>query len=185
MMLNPHFLFNSINNIYVLLDENKEKASEILLKFSSLMRYQLYECNVSAIQLSKELHFLEDYIAFEKLRYAEKIGVHYHFDHAKADHLLIAPLLLQPFIENAFKHIPKSRQEQGQIIIHCQITDHTLLFEVTNTVNTAHVSTLPGGIGLGNVRKRLDLLYPNKHELHTCIEEGLFKISLKVTLVNG
>lgn len=183
--LNPHFLFNSINNIYVLLDENKEKASEILLKFSSLMRYQLYECNVSTIQLSKELHFLEDYIAFEKLRYAEKIGVHYHFDHAKADHLLIAPLLLQPFIENAFKHIPKSRQEQGQIIIHCKITDNTLLFEVTNTVNTAHVSTLPGGIGLGNVRKRLELLYPNKHELHTRIEEGLFKISLKVTLVNG
>ncbi len=183
--LNPHFLFNSINNIYVLLDENKEKASEILLKFSSLMRYQLYECNVSAIQLSKELHFLEDYIAFEKLRYAEKIGVHYHFDHEKADHLLIAPLLLQPFIENAFKHIPKSRQEQGQIIINGKIIDNTLLFEVTNTVNTAHVSTLPGGIGLGNVRKRLGLLYPNKHELHTRIEEGLFKISLKVTLVNG
>lgn len=182
--LNPHFLFNSINNIYVLLDENKEKASEILLKFSSLMRYQLYECNVSAIPLTKELHFLEDYIAFEKLRYTDKIGVHYQFDHTKADHLLIAPLLLQPFIENAFKHIPKSRQEQGQIIVNCQITGTTLLFEVTNTVNTAHVSTLPGGIGLGNVRKRLGLLYPNKHELRTWIEEGLFKISLKVTLVN-
>lgn len=183
--LNPHFLFNSINNIYVLLDENKEQASEILLKFSSLMRYQLYECNVSAIQLSKELHFLEDYIAFEKLRYAGKIGVHYHFDHTQADHLLIAPLLLQPFIENAFKHIPKSRQEQGQIIIHCKVIDTTLLFDVTNTVNTAHASTLPGGIGLGNVRKRLGLLYPNKHELHTRIEEGLFKISLKVTLEHG
>lgn len=183
--LNPHFLFNSINNIYVLLDENKEKASEILLKFSSLMRYQLYECNVDAIPLSKELHFLEDYIAFEKLRYSEKIGVHCNFDYAGTDQLLIAPLLLQPFIENAFKHTPKSRQEQGQIIIHCRITGSTLLFEVTNTINTSHVSTLPGGIGLGNVRKRLSLLYANKHELQTVIEDNLFKISLKVTLIHA
>ncbi len=183
--LNPHFLFNSINNIYVLLDENKEKASEILLKFSSLMRYQLYECNVSMIQLSKELQFLENYIAFEKLRYADKIQVQCHFDHAGADRLLIAPLLLQPFIENAFKHIPKSRHEQSQIIISGRIVNNALLFEVTNTVNVNQVSTLPGGIGLGNVRKRLELLYPNKYELHTGIHENLFQITLNVTLVNG
>lgn len=183
--LNPHFLFNSINNIYVLLDENKDKASEILLKFSSLMRYQLYECNVSMIQLSKELQFLENYIAFEKLRYADKIQVQCHFDHAGADQLLIAPLLLQPFIENAFKHIPKSRHEQSQIIISGRIVDNALVFEVTNTVNVNQVSTLPGGIGLGNVRKRLELLYPNKHELHTGIHGNLFQITLNVTLVNG
>lgn len=183
--LNPHFLFNSINNIYVLLDENKEKASEILLKFSSLMRYQLYECNVSMIQLSKELLFLENYIAFEKLRYAEKIQVQCHFDHAGTDQLLIAPLLLQPFIENAFKHIPKSRHEQSRIIISGRIENLTLLFEVTNHINTAGPSNLPGGIGLSNVRKRLDLLYPNKHELTTGIQDNLFQINLKVTLVNG
>lgn len=183
--LNPHFLFNSINSIYVLLDENKEQASEILLKFSSLMRYQLYECNVGAIPLGKELHFLEDYIAFEKLRYGEKVKVDCRFDHAEADRLLIAPLLLQPFIENAFKHIPKSRQGQSTISVSGQISGNDLLFEVTNTLNTAQASTLPGGIGLGNVRKRLSLLYPGKHTLYTGAEDKLFRITLNITLENA
>lgn len=182
--LNPHFLFNSINNIYVLLDENKEKASEVLLKFSALMRYQLYECNVSLIQLDRELQFLENYIEFEKLRYAEKIAVDYHFEDAAGEGLYIAPLLLQPFIENAFKHIPKSRHSQSNIYIHAVVRNKTLLFELSNTLNSSQASTLPGGIGLGNVKKRLNLLYFNKHELHTGMSDGMYKITLNLKLAN-
>jgi tetratricopeptide (TPR) repeat protein len=182
--LNPHFLFNSINNIYVLLDENKDKASDVLLKFSALMRYQLYECNVPLIQLRREFRFLENYTEFEKLRYAEKVLVEYHFDYSKAEQFRIAPLLLQPFIENAFKHCPKNKHTKSTIHISTTISHNILTFEVTNTFVASSVSSLPGGIGLKNVKKRLGLLYFGKYKLTTGIKGDLFNITLKLTLAN-
>jgi LytS/YehU family sensor histidine kinase len=182
--LNPHFLFNSINNIYVLLDENKEKASIILLKFSELMRYQLYECNVSLIHLSKELQFLENYTEFEKLRYSNKISVSYELSGTGSGNLLIAPLLLQPFIENAFKHTPKSRNSQSHIAVRIFISGNTLVFDVSNSRDATKASSLPGGIGLENVKKRLKLLYPGRHELSTKATNNLYHIILKLTLAH-
>ncbi len=182
--LNPHFLFNSINNIYVLLDENKEKASHILLKFSELMRYQLYECNVSTIRLDKELQFLENYIEFEKLRYSNKIAVQYASAAADAERLLIAPLLLQPFIENAFKHTPKNKGQQSHIAIRIELEDNRLLFEVINTLDVRENSKLPGGIGLENVKKRLKLLYPHQHDLQIMVTDNSYKIILTLTLAH-
>jgi two-component system LytT family sensor kinase len=180
--LNPHFLFNSINNIYVLLDEDKNKASAVLLKFSELMRYQLYECNVPLIQLGKELLFLENYIEFEKLRYSNKIGVSCELDHAFSGNLLIAPLLLQPFIENAFKHTPKGRYHNSSIHIRISLSGSQLLLDVVNTTDSRETSELPGGIGLENVRKRLKLLYFNRHELLIDTSNNLFHVTLKLTL---
>jgi two-component system LytT family sensor kinase len=181
--LNPHFLFNSINNIYVLLDENKEKASEILLKFSELMRYQLYECNVMAISLSKELQFLGNYIEFENLRYSNKISVSYNINQVDAGGLVIAPLLLQPFIENAFKHTPKKKEQQSRVQVHTTLRGTEFLFEVTNTVDASQTaSDLPGGIGLKNVKKRLKLLYPGRHDLKITKTDQQYTIVLKLTL---
>ena len=182
--LNPHFLFNSINNIYVLLDQNKERASEILLKFSDLMRYQLYECNVSAILLTKELQFLENYIEFEKLRYSNKITVTSEIDHHHSDHLLIAPLLLQPFIENAFKHTPKHKNQRSAIAIHIQLQGHDLIMTVINTLAASEASALPGGIGLANVKKRLKLLYPNRHLMQINTVDQQYKICLTLSLAS-
>lgn len=180
--LNPHFLFNSINNIYVLIDENKNKASEILLKFSELMRYQLYECNVKHIHLSKELQFLENYVEFEQLRYSNKIVVEDRIDKTGAEGLMIAPLLLQPFIENAFKHSPKKKSRQSLITIRTSVTGNVFLLEVTNTLHHDTTSGLPGGIGLENVKKRLKLLYPGKYDLTVTKTEELFTVILKLTL---
>jgi tetratricopeptide (TPR) repeat protein len=182
--LNPHFLFNSINNIYILLDQNKEEASEILVKFSDLMRYQLYECNVNSILLNKELYFLENYLAFEMLRYSNKIKVVHNFEAILSNQYYIAPLLLQPFIENAFKHTPKSKNSQGSIEIYMTLKGNYFTLEVTNTHDENEISTLPGGIGLENVRKRLDLLYSGKHELLVRKTEGFYKIALKLELTH-
>lgn len=182
--LNPHFLFNSINNIYVLLDENKEKASAILLKFSELMRYQLYECNVSLIHLSKELQFLENYMEFEKLRYSNKISVSYQQDHAASGNLMIAPLLLQPFIENAFKHTPKNKLHKSEIFVRVQVKDKEVLLEVMNTRDPRESSALPGGIGLDNVRKRLKLLYPGRYDLQIITPGNQYHVILKLILTD-
>lgn len=183
--LNPHFLFNSINNIYVLIDENKDKAATILLKFSELMRYQLYDCNVSAIHLDKELQFLENYIEFEKLRYSNKIVVSYSVDKSAGNDLMIAPLLLQPFIENAFKHTPKNKDQQSYIEINAVLTGYDLVVTVSNTLSTETLSELPGGIGLKNVKKRLKLLYSNKHDLKIIKTDQLYSVTLKLTLAYG
>lgn len=182
--LNPHFLFNSINNIYVLLDENKDKASEILLKFSDLMRYQLYECNVPTILLRKELNFLVNYIEFEKLRYMNKIRVNHNLSDFSSGDLSIAPLLLQPFIENAFKHSPKSKSSQSLIEIRVSLQENNFLFEVSNTRDEQELSELPGGIGLENVKKRLKLLYSGKHQLDINISSNVYSIILKLNLVH-
>jgi len=182
--LNPHFLFNSINNIYVLLNDDKDKASEILLKFSDLLRYQLYECNVSLIHLSKELQFLENYIEFEKLRYSNKIKVKCHFENEKSHNLKIAPLLLQPFIENAFKHTPKNKGNENLIEIEVKVNNTQLVFKTTNTLNEGESSGLPGGVGLENVRKRLKLLYSNKHDLTIKTENGIYMVVLNLQLTH-
>jgi two-component system LytT family sensor kinase len=131
--MNPHFLFNSINNIYVLLQEDKDRAARILLKFSELLRYQLYDCNVSTILLNKELQFIDNYIEFETLRYSNKIQVHPAIKGLQTDRLRIAPLLLQPFIENAFKHTPKHKNEQGVIHIKAMLHGTKFSLEVNNT----------------------------------------------------
>ena len=180
--LNPHFLFNSINNIYVLQSEDKDKASEVLLKFSELLRYQLYECNVATLPLSKEIQFVENYIEFEKLRYSNKILVNYQCTNNLAPDLTISPLLLQPFVENAFKHTPKNKNNLSRIDIRINVEGEHLLFEVSNTLAVSSPSGLPGGIGLENVKKRLKLLYAGKHELLIQKTESEFKISLKLNL---
>ena len=180
--LNPHFLFNSINNIYVLLDEDREKASAVLLKFSDLLRYQLYECNVPFIPLSKELRYLQNYLAFETLRYAEKIRTEAAFPEDVAPDLLIAPLILQPFIENAFKHTQRKRQQPGSINISLVIDGLNMHLRVVNTRQKNENSTLPGGVGLDNVKKRLNIIYPGKHKLTLDAGEDLFTVDLQLTL---
>jgi tetratricopeptide (TPR) repeat protein len=182
--LNPHFLFNSLNNIYVLLEEDKEKALELLVQFCELMRYQLYDCDVSSILLSDEIRFLENYVDFEKLRYEGKINVEHNLKESVTGDFQIAPILLQPFIENAFKHSPKNRHNPSQISIRTALTKADFLLEVKNSVNMKEHSTLPGGIGLENVKKRLKLLYPNKHELKINSTDASFQIKLKIALSN-
>jgi tetratricopeptide (TPR) repeat protein len=180
--LNPHFLFNSLNNIYVLLDQDKNKAMALLIQFCELMRYQLYDCDADSISLSEELRFLKNYIDFEKLRYGDNLKVEDNLKELTSEGFQIAPILLQPFIENAFRHAPKSRHEPGRITVHAALTGHSFSMEVKNSVGIEEKTAPPGEAGLENVKKRLKLLYPNKHELGISSTDAYFQIQLKITL---
>jgi sensor histidine kinase YesM len=162
--INPHFLFNAINSIYVLIDIDKQQARETLLKFSGMLRYQLYECNDDKIEINRELGFISDYIGIESLRKEDNLQV--NFNHPeKYNYLKIPPFLLMPFVENAFKHVSKNNGTKNYISIDAEFADHTFRFCVTNTYDENPAAAGQRGIGLQNVRRRLELLFPDKHRL--------------------
>ncbi|WP_153797200.1 sensor histidine kinase [Foetidibacter luteolus] len=163
--INPHFVFNSLNSVYFLIDKKNKDARDALHKFSGMLRYQLYECNGNKTSIEKELGYLEDYIAMQRLR-NENCSVNFYWAPGLKG-VTIEPLLLMPFVENAFKHL--SHFDNGQpneVSIDMRHTNGTLLFTVNNTCEPDKKQTQePGGIGLKNVQRRLELLYPGKHNL--------------------
>jgi hypothetical protein len=179
--LHPHFLFNTLNNIYSIAENTSPLASDMLLKLSALLRYILYECNRPLVQLSQEFTLIRDYIDLEKVRYstldlttrlpADTNGYH------------IAPLLLLPLVENCFKHGTSQMLDQPWISIEADLREDWLLVKLINGKRpTAEVDNFTEGIGLMNVRKRLDLLYPGRHELSIISEPGLFIVNVRLEL---
>lgn len=181
--INPHFLFNTINSIFVLIHKNPDLASESLASFSEMLRYQLYECNDQEIPLSKELNFLENFIELETLRlYENQTELVFEIDHASAQSSTIAPFMLLPFVENAFKHVSKGKDHKNFIRMQLAVKDRkTLEMCIENSKNNESV-TEASGIGLKNVQRRLNLIYPNKHRLHIESDSQTFKIALTVEL---
>jgi two-component system, LytTR family, sensor kinase len=183
---NPHFLFNSINSIFVLIHKNPHMASESLAKFSDLLRYQLYECNEAEIPLRKELTYIENFIELEKLRQENDVDLTIDMQQQYAENLEIAPFILMPFIENAFKHVSKRNDGSNRIVMHLHIDEQELAFNISNSVSAAYNSSNEPmrykGIGLKNVRRRLDLIYPGKHELVIKQTGETYEVSLRITL---
>jgi two-component system, LytTR family, sensor kinase len=184
---NPHFLFNTINSIFVLIHKNQDVASESLAKFSGLLRYQLYECNEHLILLRKELNYLENFIELEKLRMEDNAQCTVTIEGNVNPDLQIAPFILMPFVENAFKHLSQRKDKPNKITIKIQVDGHRLRFTVTNTTAPA-MDTTTGikqyrGIGLTNVRRRLDLLYPERHLLAIDQHQGSYCVILELELV--
>ncbi|MEM9929182.1 MAG: histidine kinase, partial [Bacteroidota bacterium] len=180
---NPHFLFNTINSIFVLIHKNPDMASESLAKFSNLLRYQLYECNDNFIPLEMEVQFLQNFFELESLRQEENQQVNLQLDLPASGDLVIAPFLLIPFLENAFKHVSQEAQQVNQIWVRMRLTGQELLMEVGNTISQTPTSGQDlriGGIGLQNVQRRLELLYPKRHTLS--IEEGDRKYVVRLRL---
>jgi LytS/YehU family sensor histidine kinase len=175
--INPHFLFNTINNIDVLIEKDVIKASAYLKKLSDIMRFMLYETKTEKIPLSKELTYIEKYIELQKIRTANLNYVNYLVS-GDADGLLIAPMLFIPFIENAFKYA-ENKNIENAINISVIIEKETIVFNCDNHY-TGSSQTKPDESGLGNelIRKRLLLLYPNKHTLDITIENNLYKVKL-------
>ena len=175
--INPHFLFNTINNIDVLIEKDAIKASAYLKKLSDIMRFMLYETKTEKIPLSKELTYIEKYIELQKIRTANLNYVNYLVS-GDADGLLIAPMLFIPFIENAFK-FAENKNIENAINISVIIEKETIVFNCDNHY-TGSSQTKPDESGLGNelIRKRLLLLYPNKHALDITIENNLYKVKL-------
>ncbi len=184
---NPHFLFNTINSIFVLIHKNPAMASESLSKFSDLLRYQLYECNESAIPLSQELGYLENYIELEKLRHdAHNLELTVDLEHAAGQGLAIAPFVLIPFIENAFKHVSRQKNRPNWITMHLHVDQQQLHFTIANSIAPEGArarEVLPyRGIGLQNVQRRLDLIYPGAHTLNIKHDHLQFSVHLSLRL---
>jgi len=184
--VNPHFLLNAINSIYSLIDEDQELASETLLKFAGLLRYQLYDCASEYTPLKREAEFLNDYIGLEML--CKKKNLTVIFDgNINDNYALIAPSILIPFVENAFKH--RSHFDRGNYInITAGIDGNMLKFSVTNTYNEHSIVNAVKehcGIGLKNVYRRLELLYDNRYRLQVKKAHGIYSVNLELELIGN
>lgn len=183
--INPHFFFNTLNNIYALTLTNGDDARRALHKLSRMMRYVLYETRKDTTLLSQEISFLQDYIELMQLRLTDKVKIHFEQPQPLKD-VLISPMLLLPFVENAFKH-GVSAQEPSDIYILIRQQENSLQLEVKNKIfkESKMVIEESSGIGLHNTMRRLDLLYPEKHQLSVKEdpEKNNYLVHLKLSLI--
>ena len=178
--INPHFLFNSLNNIYTLTVLNPSMAGKNLLKLSEMLRYLLYECDAEKVALGRELTYLQNYIDLFSLKDEECLNITFDAKDVNKE-IMIAPLLLIPFVENAFKHSQIEDLEKGWISISILGDTKQVYFEIKNSLPEIVFSKDEvGGIGLQNVQRQLELLYPNKHQLKIDKENGYFGVYLTI-----
>jgi len=163
--LHPHFLFNTLNNLYSLTLEKSEKASEVVLKLSALLDYILYECNAEFVSMDKEMKQIKNYIELEKLRYGDRLNVEMLFDGEETNHM-IPPMLLMTLVENSFKHGAAQSTSKPWIKIKIRIDEKQLFFEVGNskTQIIKPKKDYSGGVGLKNLQNRLQLLYGDQFD---------------------
>jgi len=180
--INPHFLFNTLNNIHTLVYTQAATAPEAVMRLSSLMRYMLYESNAATVPLSIELDYLKDYIGLQQLRYKTDNVVDFQVE-GDVDKCQIAPLLFIHLLENTYKHSP-AKLDTGSIKVSVSVGDSSLVFNCENPLGnkTDNLLEEPGGIGLANVQKRLQLLYPEKHTLEIGKTETHFRVQLKINM---
>lgn len=175
---NPHFLFNSINSIYAHIDKSNKGARDMLLVFSEMLRYQLYECNVEQIQLDREINYIRNYIALQKSRIDERIEVSFYAAETNGN-TLVPPLILITFIENAFKYVGFNECKANRIDICLKHNKGVLEFNVFNTRDAVIDQRQDSsGLGIANARRRLELLYPGKHSLNIDQREDTYEVNL-------
>lgn len=178
--VHPHFLFNTLNNIYSYTQNTSPVASKLVTRLSDLLRFILYEASQPLVPLEKELKMIRDYIDLEKVRYGNKLDLDIQLPE-KTNSLSIAPLLLLPLIENCFKHGTSNVLEQPWISLHINLQDTQMQMKLVNG-KANHPKENSQGIGIQNVEKRLNLLYPEKYELIITNEEEVFIVNLKIDL---
>jgi two-component system, LytTR family, sensor kinase len=178
--VNPHFLFNNLNNIYSLANKKSDDAGRAIVMLSELMRYMLYDSSAEKIGLEKEVEYLKNYIELQKLRIRGEAEIFFDIEGSMVGKN-IEPMLLEPFVENAFKH-SDIFQRNSSIFIELKVTEDSIYFKVKNSVGRIkHSKDKNSGIGLQNIRRRLKLLYPQRHNLtieenpdHFTVELNLF-----------
>lgn len=179
---NPHFLFNSLNSIYGQIDKTNTAARNMLLTFSDMLRYQLYECNTELISIDKELAYIRNYVALQQARKDERLIVNLEMGR-NVQGFSIAPLLFMAFIENAFKYAGYCEERENRIDISFQRREDGMHFSTFNTKESNDRNGLPNkGIGIANAQRRLELLYPGKYKLDIEDREQTFTVSLKIDL---
>ena len=182
--INPHFLFNTLNSLYALTLKKSDQAPEIVLKLSEMMRYMLYECNVPQVPLQKEVNYLHNYLELEKLRQGKRMKIDFSVIGEPKEQRL-APLMFIPFIENCFKHGINNQITEGFVNMVLHIKPDSVKMEIENSRAPLRPSTSSkksGGIGLVNVRRRLNLLYPAKHKLQISENPNTYKVELLLEL---
>ncbi len=179
--LHPHMLFNALNTIYGLSLQKSDKTPDLILKLSDLLDYMLYRCDDERIFLKTEIDMLKNYISLESQKFGKALSLECLWPE-KSESALIAPLLLLPLIENTFKHTRNSGIERPSIKIWAKIETEKLIFKTENTYNKLYQPKKPHGIGLINLRKRLELHYPENHSLNIIMENNLYKCHLEIKL---
>ena len=180
--VNPHFFFNTLNNIYSLIEDKDAVAANIVLKLSDLMRYSLYESNHARIPLVRELRFIQDYVNLEKIRHKEHVVIDVDFPPVSSG-LIITPLILIAFVENAFKHGINNTIYASWVKISASVEGNTLIFTVKNSKpRKLRKEVVQGGIGLVNARRRLDLLYANQYTLTVQNQPTFYDVHLTLIL---
>ena len=181
--VNPHFLFNALNNIYSLSVMQAPQTPESIMQLSEILRYMVYDANEAKVPLKSEIKYIENFVELHLLKDSRGMNVQLDLDKS-AGHLMVAPLLLIPFVENAFKHSKIENLKTGFIRIELKTANKNINFHVVNSI-PEHTFTKDevGGVGLENTQKRLDLLYPDKqHELIIQQTDQQFEVSLKITV---
>lgn len=181
--VHPHFLFNTLNNIYSFSLENSNKTSQMILKLSSLLSYMLYDCKSEVVLLEKEIEIMKNYIGLEKERYGNRLDVSINVEGDMKDKY-IAPLLLLPFLENAFKHGTSEQLEKSWLSMEIYLNRNLFRCKIVNSKNEYQLPS-KNGIGIGNVKKRLAFIYPGRHELKINDEGNFFVVSLLIELEPG
>ena len=182
--INPHFVFNSLNSIYFLIDKENTPARAALHKFSGMLRYQLYELNGEKIAIEKEINYLQDYVDLQRLRRDENCVIHFSCN-PSVKNFMIEPLLLIPFVENSFKHLSHfNNGKTNEINIDIGRVNGEMKFEINNTTEEKQEAPFDqhGGIGLANVKRRLELLYPGIHQLTIGEENERYTVELKIKI---
>lgn len=180
--LNPHFLFNSLNSIYSLVRNKSQEAPEAVITLSELMRYMLYEAKEEMVSLSKEINYIKNFMELQRFRLQDSSGLHLKIVGEYQDKR-IPPLLLIPFVENAFKY-GTDFNGKTDVSIKMEIFDEDFFFEVKNKIGTYRKDKINSGIGLNNIENRLKLIYPDNHSLRINKNDGIYSVHLELNLAS-
>lgn len=179
--ISPHFLFNTLNSIYRMAETNDPQTPDTILRMSNLVRYILYQAKDEQIPLSREVDFIRDYVNLARLRYGEKIPIDLRIADIDEPYKIV-PLMLIPFVENAFKHGPDRSRNDAWVMISLSVANESLSLIVVNGVNRSATKSIYGGVGLHNVKRRLELHYQNRHKIVTEEGENTYSVELVIDL---
>jgi len=178
--VNPHFFFNTLNNLYGLVEQDTDKAKQLILKLSDMMRYSIYDGQKEMVRLEEEIAYLKNYIELHKMRYHKKIDISFNTDIQKSN-CQVLPLLFIILVENAFKHGVENLRQGAFVNMEMLAQEKRIYFRVENNYDPEH-STSSNGIGLKNLKRRLELVYSEKHKLSFSTKENIYQAELTINL---
>ena len=179
--VNPHFFFNMLNNLYGLVDKDSKKAQELILKLSDMMRYSIYDGQKETVLLSEEINYLQNYIELHKMRYHKTIDIVFNHE-INDDDYKIMPLLFIILLENAFKHGVENLRENAYVYINMKAENNQVHFDIENNFD-ATLENEQEGIGLNNLKRRLELVYPKNHTLSFSNTADVYKAQLNIKIL--